>query len=130
MLYVLRAMGHGDKIAIVDANFPAEKMSGKIIRLDGISATIVLEAVLEVLPLDSYADDAALTMQMVSDPEKTPNIVSEFQKIIDQTSDCPQNISPVERFSFYKSAAEAFAIVQTGERRLFGNIILRKGVVK
>lgn len=129
LLYILRAMGHGDDIVIADANFPAESMGQQVVRLDGLSATDVLEAILSVMPLDSFTESPATTMQVVDDPEATPPVVEEFQKIIETTADNPVRIATIERFTFYDRAKAAFAIVQTGERRLYGNIILKKGVI-
>jgi L-fucose mutarotase len=122
-------MGHGDEIAIVDANFPATSHSTRCHRLDGSTATDVLTAVLSVMPLDSYVQAPALTMQVVGHADTMPDIVHEFQRIVDATADTPARITPVERFGFYDRAKAAFAIVQTGETRLYGNIILKKGVI-
>jgi L-fucose mutarotase len=129
LLYALRAMGHGDQIVIADSNFPAEAARPKCIRLDGIPATDVLRAILRLMPLDSFMPDPALTMQVVGAPEEIQEIVREFQTIIDETADNPAPIDSLERFAFYTQAEEAFTVVQTGERRLYGNIILRKGVI-
>ncbi|WP_136661267.1 RbsD/FucU domain-containing protein [Nitratireductor sp. XY-223] len=129
LLYILRAMGHGDDIVIADANFPAESMGQKVVRLDGLSATDVAEAVLSVMPLDSFVDDPAITMQVVDDPQATPPVVEAFQNIIEVTADSPVPIKSIERFAFYDRAKAAFAIVQTGEGRHYGNIILKKGVI-
>ena len=129
LLYILRALGHGDDVVIADANFPAESMGQQVVRLDGLSATDVLEAVLSVLPLDNFVDDPATTMQVVDDPEATPPVVAAFQEIIERVADNPARISSIERFTFYDRAKGAFAIVQTGEARLYGNIILKKGVI-
>lgn len=130
LLHALRAMGHGDEIVIVDANFPADSSGPICIRLDGIPATDVLEAVLSVMPLDDFVDDPALTMQVVGDAEAVPEIVGEFQAIIDRVADNPARIDTLERFDFYDRAATCYAVVQTGERRLYGNIILKKGVLR
>ena len=129
LLYILRAMGHGDDIVIADANFPAESMGQQVVRLDGLSATDVLEAVLSIMPLDSFVDDPATTMQVVDDPEATPPVVEAFQKIVETVADNPVPMCSIERFTFYDRAKAAFAIVQTGEVRLYGNIILKKGVI-
>ena len=129
LLYTLRAMGHGDEIVIADANFPAEASARTLIRLDGIEATRVLAAVLSVMPLDSFVDDPAISMQMVDDPDGVPPVIGEFQKVIDQTADHPARIRPLERFAFYDRARDAFAVIQTGERRFYGNVILKKGVL-
>lgn len=129
LLYALRAMGHGDEIAIVDANFPAESTAERCIRLDGVSATDLLEAVVQLLPLDTFVDAPASSMAVVGHSGATPEIVAEFQRIINEHADIQTSIRPLERFEFYDRARNAFAIVQTGEGRLYGNIILTKGVI-
>ena len=129
LLYALRAMGHGDEIVISDANFPGEGLGPDCIRADGSTASEMLEAILSVMPLDSFVPDPALTMQVVGDPDAVPEAVADFQKIISATADNPATIQTLERFAFYERAARAFAVVQTGERRLYGNIILKKGVI-
>ena len=129
LLHALAAMGHGDDIVIADANYPGTSSTDRLIRLDGTSATDVLKAILSVLPLDSFVDDPARTMQVVDDPDVIPDIVAEFQNLINTVADHPAPIVSVERFAFYDVAKSAFAVVQTGERRLYGNIILKKGVV-
>ena len=129
MLWTLQAMGHGDTLVIGDANFPGQSMGQRCHRMDGISATDVLEAVLTLLPLDTFVPDPAQVMQMVDDPDGTPPIFDEFQRIIDEVADHPALIARVDRFAFYDLARKGFAVVQTGEARLYGNIILKKGVV-
>ena len=86
VLHVLRAMGHGDEIALTDANFPATALGERCHRLDGLSATTVLQAILSVLPLDSFVPDPALVMQVVDDPDAVPPVVAEFQAIITATA--------------------------------------------
>ncbi len=130
LLYALRAMGHGDEIALVDANFPAESSGPLCIRADGSSNSEILRAVLSVMPLDTFVDDPAICMQVVDDPEAIPDTVRDFQSIINEAADAPRDIRSIERFAFYDRAEQAFAVVQTGERRLYGNIILKKGVIK
>lgn len=129
LLRILRAMGHGDEIVIADANFPAESTALELVRLDGIDAVRTLHAVLSVMPLDSFVEDPVISMQMVDDPEGVPPVVVEFQKTIDTVADNPAAIRPLERFAFYERAGNAFAVIQTGERRLYGNLILKKGVI-
>lgn len=129
LLWTLRAMGHGDTIAIVDANFPGTSSAVRCHRLDGLTATAVLEAILTVMPLDTFVPDPANVMQVVGDPTATPPIVGEFQTLMDTIADTPAPIGSLERFDFYDHAKTAFAVVQTGEERLYGNIILKKGVI-
>lgn len=129
LLYALAAMGHGDDIVIADANFPGESLGGSCIRLDGATATDVLEAVLRLLPLDAFDEEPVLAMEPVDEAETAPPILQEFQRIINATADHPTEIGMVDRFEFYERASGAFAVVMTGERRLYGNILLKKGVV-
>lgn len=129
ILWCLRAMGHGDEIVIADANFPATQLSPRCYRLDGLRASEVLEAVLSVLPLDTFVPEPAAVMQVVGDLAAVPPIVAEFQTIIEKTADNPAPLGTLERFSFYERAKATFAIIQTGETRLYGNILLKKGVI-
>lgn len=130
ILHTLASMGHGDEIAIVDANYPGSYSGVDCIRADGISATHMLRAVLTLLPLDNFVPDPAITMQVVGDPDAVPEAVADFQAVINETADNPAKITALERFAFYQRAETVFAIIQTGERRLYGNIILKKGVVE
>lgn len=129
LIHALRAMGHGDEIVLGDANFPAESTGPKCIRADGSDCSAVLRAVLSVMPLDTFVDDPALCMQVVGNPSDIPDAVQDFQTIINAVADAPRQIQSLERFAFYDRAATAFAVIQTGERRLYGNIILKKGVI-
>ncbi|WP_395818751.1 RbsD/FucU family protein [Devosia sp.] len=129
LLFTLRAMGHGDEIAIVDANYPAESSGLTVIRLDGLNATEVLDAVLTVMPLDTYVDDQAFGMEVVGDPKKREATHKEFDKTI-KKHEPDMKLSMLERFAFYDRVEGAYAIVQTGERRLYGNVLLKKGVIR
>lgn len=129
LLATLRAMGHGDEIAIVDANYPAESSGLTVIRLDGLNATEVLDAVLTVMPLDTYVDDQAFGMEVVGDPKKREATHKEFDKTI-KKHEPDMKLSMLERFAFYDRVEGAYAIVQTGERRLYGNVLLKKGVIR
>lgn len=129
LLGILREMGHGDEIAIVDANFPAASHARKLVRMDGTSATSTLRAVVSLLPLDTFVDCPVCTMQVVDDPQAVPDVVSEFRKIVDRAADERVGIEKLERFEFYRRVAGAFAVVVSGERRLYGNVLLRKGII-
>jgi L-fucose mutarotase len=130
LLMVLAAMGHGDEIAIVDANYPAVTMARRLVRLDAVGATRVLEAVLSLLPLDEYVDSPAAVMQVVGEPDTVPETVREFQQAVDRAEAKRIKITPIERFDFYERSRAAFAIVVTGETRLYGNVLLKKGVIR
>ena len=129
ILWTLRAKGHGDEVVIADANFPATALGARCHRLDGLTATDALQAVLSVLPLDEYVPSPAFVMEVVDDPDEVPAIVKDFQSITTATADNPAILDKLERFAFYDRAKTAFAIIQTGETRLYGNIILKKGVI-
>lgn len=129
LLSTLRAMGHGDEIVIADANFPAEFLGPEVIRADGISATDMLDAILTVLPLDDFVEEAAIGMAVVGDPNAVPPIFGEFEAILAR-HEPGRRFSTVERFAFYARAKSAAAVIQTGEARLYGNIILKKGVIR
>src|SRR5829696_1191923 len=130
LLMVLRSMGHGDDIAIVDANFPAAAMARRLVRLDGLTATDVTNAILSVMPLDDFVPDAAWRMEVVGDPQAEQPIFDEFRAIIARHESSAMQLAGLERFAFYERARTAYAIVATGEVRLYGNIILKKGVVR
>lgn len=130
LIYTLSRMGHGDEIAVVDANFPAETNAERLVRLDGVTATDALEAIVSVLPIDTFVDDPVNTMAVVGDPEAIPDIAHTFRAIIQRHSPGPVPFRALERDAFYARSRKAFAIVATGERRLYGNVILTKGVVE
>ena len=129
LLAILRAMGHGDEIAIVDANYPADAAGPVLVRLDGISATDVLEAILTLMPLDDFVDEPAICMQVVGNAGQREPVMDEFEKIIHR-HEPKMGLSSLERFAFYDRVKQGYAIIQTGERRLYGNILLKKGVIR
>ena len=130
LLHALAAMGHGDEIAIVDANFPAASNARRLIRLDGADAPRTLAAVLSLLPLDDFVEAPLATMAVVGDPGMVPEVVELFVALARQSEDREIAAEALEREAFYERARAAFAIVQTGETRLYGNLLLRKGVVR
>ncbi len=133
LLYALRAMGHGDTIAVVDSNFPADAVAretvlGDVLRIDAPVAD-ALDAILSVMPLDTFVEDFAVRMEVVGKPKEVHPVMREMQKAIDRAEGRKRPMIAVERFDFYDRAREAFAVVQTGERRFYGNVILRMGVI-
>ena len=129
LLGILRAMGHGDEIAIVDANYPADSAGPALIRLDGISATDVLDAILTLMPLDDFVDEAAICMQVVGHAGKREPVMDEFETIV-RRHEPKMGLASLERFAFYERVSRGYAIIQTGERRLYGNILLKKGIIR
>ncbi len=126
LLHALAAMGHGDRIVLVDANYPATR-GRRLIALPGIDVVRALTAVLSVLPCDTFVPVPAAIMQVVGDREAVPAVVAEMNAVL-ALHGWPEAVG-TERHAFYEAAASAYAIVQTGERRLYGNILLFKGVV-
>ena len=132
LLKVLCEMGHSDRIVIADGNFPAESM-GKdaiVIRCDGHGVPELLDAILQVIPLDTYVDKPMNLMEvMPGDPVKTP-IWDTYKEIVakhdERGAACVGNI---ERFQFYEEAKKAYAIIATGESAVYANVMLQKGVV-
>ena len=129
LLYILRAMGHGDEIAIVDANYPGDSAGPQLVRLDGISATEVLDAILTVMPLDTFVDEQAFGMEVVGDAKKREATHKDFDKLI-KKHEPEMKLSLLERFAFYERVRAAFAVVSTAERRLYGNVLLTKGIIR
>ena len=127
LVKIMMEMGHGDEIVIGDGNFPGASTNARCIRLDGHGACDLLDAMLKLFPLDTYAKPVYLMQKVPGDTVETP-IWDEYKKIIaPYTTDEPEEI---ERFAFYERASKAYAVVMTGERALYANIILKKGVVK
>ena len=129
LLRALRAMGHGDEIAVVDANFPAAGLGPPAIELPGVSSPEVLAAILTVFPVDTRVSPAVVTMEVHGDPEAVPAPVADFAGVFTTCGLADCEIGRLERHAFYDRARAAFVIVRTGELRPYGNILLVKGVV-
>ena len=132
MLKVLCEMGHGDRLIIADANFPAASM-GKdaiVLRADGHGAVELLEAILTLYPLDTYVQHPVSLMQvMPGDPVKTP-IWDQYKAVVAKHDDRGADaFGEIERYAFYEESRKAYAIIATGEKALYTNIMLQKGVI-
>jgi len=129
LLKTLMEMGHGDEIVISDGNFPAASYAQRLIRCDGHNIPDLLDAILRFFPLDSYVDAPVTLMQVVpGDKVETP-IWEVYKKIVTKYEAVNNKFENIERFAFYERAKKAYAIVATGEKALYANIILKKGVV-
>ncbi|HEY3889492.1 MAG TPA: RbsD/FucU domain-containing protein [Caulobacteraceae bacterium] len=129
LLAILRAMGHGDEIVVADANFPAAASARRLVRADGIDAVRLVRAIAALMPLDDFVPAAAFRMAVVDAPAEVPPITAAFAKAL-AYGGYAGPIEAVERHAFYARAREAFAVVASGEIRLYGNLILKKGVVR
>ena len=134
VLYALRAMGHGDRLVICDTNFPADSIArqtvlGRLLRIDNISAARAVGAILSVLPLDTFVDDAAIRMEIVGGPQEVPPVQQEVQAAIDRAEGKSWPLVGVERQAFYEKAKTAYCVIATGERRFYGCFLFTKGVL-
>ena len=129
LLHALAAMGHGDELAIVDANFPAASVGRRVIHVVGASASETLDAVLSIFPLDATVAPAAFTMEVAGDAGTLPEPVREFAAAFTRHGLADAEIGHLARSAFYERARGAFAVVRTGELRPYGNILLVKGTV-
>ena len=127
LLKILMEMGHGDEIVIGDGNFPAASVAQRLVRLDGHGVNEILEAVLKLMPLDTYVD-APVALMDNGDPSDTPPIWEEYKKTV-TAEEGDKKFELVERFDFYDRAKKAYAVIATGETAIYANIILKKGVV-
>lgn len=129
LLTVLAEMGHGDELAIVDANFPAVAMARRLVRVSA-PAPDVLRAVLTLMPLDDFVDAPVAVMKVVGAPDEIPETVHEFQTVANAAESKPVPMERVDRFAFYERAKAAFGVVATGETRLYGCVLVKKGVIR
>jgi L-fucose mutarotase len=134
VLACLRAMGHGDVLIVADTNFPSDSVAqatvtGRLLRMENLTAGEAVQAILSVLPLDTFVDDFAGRMEIVGDPTTVPPVQAEVQAAIDHAEGRSRPMTSIERFAFYDMARKAYAVIQTGERRFYGCFMFRKGVI-
>jgi L-fucose mutarotase len=131
VLYALRAMGHGDDLIIADTNFPSDSIAretvlGAVLRIDRPAAEVV-KAILSIYPIDTFVNDAVARMEVVDEPTTILPVMEEVQAEV-SAADGPAMMG-IERFAFYDRAKQAYAVIQTSERRFYGCFAIRKGVV-
>jgi L-fucose mutarotase len=127
LLMALHQMGHGDEIVLADAHFPGHSLAPKVLRADGIPVAALLDAILPLFELDSYAPPL-LMMQAVEGDALDPGVEADCMRVLNKhLTHAPQPVR-LERYAFYDRAKGAFAIVMTGETRKYGNLLLKKGV--
>ncbi len=129
LLSAMYRMGHGDELVLADAHFPAETFgSNVVVRADGITVEQLLYAILPLFELDAYVDSPIVTMEAVPGDTLDPAVEGSYLEAFEKTGNGAFKLTRMERFAFYERAKKAFLIVQTGETRKYGNIILKKGV--
>jgi len=129
LLKVLMEMGHGDELVLADGNFPAASHANRLVRCDGHGVPELLDAILTLFPLDAYVEMPVGVMAVVPGDPTIPTIWEEYRRIVLKHEGRFDQFESIERFAFYERAKRAYAIVATGEKALYANIILKKGVV-
>jgi L-fucose mutarotase len=128
LLATLYQMGHGDEIVLADAHFPGDSQGPPVIRADGLRIADLLDAILPLVVLDEYVEAPVMMMDAVPGDTLDPEVEASYRAAIDRHAPETPAIERIERFAFYDRAANAFAIVMTGETAKYGNVILKKGV--
>lgn len=134
VLYALKAMGHGDYLILSDTNFPSDSIArqtvlGKLLRMENTTSAEAAGAILSLMPLDTFIDNAAERMEIVGSPDELPAVQQEVQAAIDKAEGKHWPLKSIERFAFYEKAKKAYCVIQTGERRFYGCFVLTKGVI-
>ncbi|QCK84535.1 fucose-binding protein [Phreatobacter aquaticus] len=134
LLHLLASMGHGDDLALVDGNHPAETIarataSGRLVRLPGLTMERAARAILSVLPIDDFVGDPVRRMEVVGDAAAIPEVQKLVQTEIDTAAGKAQPLIGIERHAFYAAARQAFGVVQVGDIRPYGCFLIRKGVI-
>ncbi|WP_151717918.1 RbsD/FucU family protein [Gemmobacter serpentinus] len=127
LLFTLRAMGHGDEIALVDGNYPAQAHAQRLLRADGHGLEAVLEAILTVLPLDEDVPAPILRASLNNDPAQSGAI---HQRIDALAAARGVRVQPLAGADLYPRIRAAHTIIATSEAALFANVLLRKGVIR
>jgi len=129
LLKTLAEMGHGDELVLADGNFPSASMAQRLLRADGHGVSVLLTAILQLFPLDTFVERPVALMAVVPGHNYQPTIWDEYRRIIQASGEPFTDFEYVERFAFYERARKAYAVLATGETALYANVILKKGVV-
>ena len=128
LLKVLRAMGHGDEIAIVDANYPADTDARRLVRMDGHAGPRILEALLSVMPVDDFVEEAVFRPAVKGDMARIEPVMKDYEAVLRRFEPNIRIVALIGE-AFYSRVKSAYAVIASGERRLYGNLIVRKGVI-
>ncbi len=129
LMAIMMQMGHGDELVLADANFPADANAQRLIRADGIDLETLLPAILKFLPIDTFVAEQAMVMEPVDPQSPEPAIWATFRNALQAAEGREVLLTKIERFEFYDRTRAAYAIVATGSRAFYSNLILKKGVV-
>ena len=129
LLYILASMGHGDELAIVDRDYPAESTGRRVVYLRGADTTSAAEAILSLLPVDTFVDPPVTRMEVVGDPDEIPEVQRSFVEVVSKAAGRDVTIGALPRFEFYERVRGAYAVVATSEDRPYGCFLVTAGIV-
>jgi L-fucose mutarotase len=129
LLKILMEMGHSDELVIADGNFPAASVAQRLVRADGHGTSVLLNAILQLFPLDQYVAKPVGLMAVVPGDPYIPIIWDDYRVILRRHESGFSDFEYIERFAFYERARQAYAVLATGEFALYANLILKKGVI-
>jgi L-fucose mutarotase len=129
LLKIMMEMGHGDEIVIADGNFPAASHAQRLVRCDGHGTPQLLDAILQLFPLDTFVKHPVALMAVVPGDSYSPEIWPAYKKIIQKHDPHFADFETMERYKFYERARQAYAIIATGEMARYANLILKKGIL-
>ncbi len=126
LIKILMEMGHGDELVIADANFPGAALARNFVRADGVPATELLDAILDLIPLDEYVEAPVVLMKVVKGDNAETPVWEDYRRIVDSKQ---KNVrfEYIDRFEYYERAKRAYAVVQSGELKKYSNILIKKG---
>ena len=130
LLSILQSMGHGDRLVLSDANFPAHSNNSTVVRLDGIDIPRAARAILSVFPLDSFVKNPVLRMEIDNKPDEINEVHQDLITVVKEVSGQNWKVGSIERTQFYEETKQAYCVVSTSETRPFGCFIFTKGVIK
>jgi L-fucose mutarotase len=129
LLCVLASLGHGDELAIVDRNYPAESTGQRVVYVRGADVTSAAEAILQLVPVDTFVDEPVTRMEVVGDAGEIPEVQRAFLEVVSQAAGREVGMASLPRFEFYERVRSAFAVVATSEARPYGCFLITTGVV-
>jgi L-fucose mutarotase len=129
LLYVLASLGHGDDLAIVDRNYPAVSTGQRVVHLRGVDVVTAAEAILRLVPVDTFVDEPVTRMEVVGDAEDIPEVQRAFLHVVSRAAGREVRMASLPRFDFYERVRRAFAVVATSEARPYGCFLITTGGV-
>lgn len=129
LLKLLCEMGHGDELVLADSNFPGASMSKRLLRSDGLSIMSLLEGIAPLFPFETY-NDPLVMIKVDAGKKYDPAIEADFMQVIRRYDPSVPSPIRIDRFAFYERARNAYGVLMTGETRLYGCLIIKKGVIE